>query len=182
MNLKRFNKAKSILMEVNQRKQISEAYYLLAKIARIEEDWDRAELAAQKATVLEATKSQYHLLFSQILKHLKKLERAEKEADLAIRYSAKPYPWLFDNRAWIRWMQKKHLMAARDWKTAIKLSSKRASYYTRAAECYVILGDFPTALDYYKKAKALDPENKHYKRRYREIESYKPGPDKPELN
>ena len=174
INLKRFNKAKSILMEVNQRKPISEAYYLLAKIARIEEDWDKAELSAQKATVLEATKSRYHLLFSQILKHFKKLERAEKEAGLAIRYSVKPYSWLFDNRAWIRWEQKKHLMAAKDWKTAIKLSPKRASYYTRAAECYVISGNFLRALDYYKKAEALDPENERYKKRYREIESYVP--------
>ena len=174
IKLKRFNKAKSILMEVNQKKPISEAYYLLAKIARIEEDWDKAELAAQKATVFEATKSRYHLLFSQILKHLKKLERAEKEAGLAIRYSVKPYPWLFDNRAWIRWEQKKHLMAARDWKMAIKLSPKRASYYTRAAECYVILGNFLRALDYYKKAGELDPENERYKKRYREIESYVP--------
>ncbi|MEA3358576.1 MAG: hypothetical protein U9R17_04110 [Thermodesulfobacteriota bacterium] len=173
IKLKRFNKAKSILMEVNQRKPISEAYYLLAKIARIEEDWDKAELAAQKATVLEATKSRYHLLFSQILKRLRKLERAEKEAGLAIRYSVKPYPWLFDNRAWIRWMQKKHLTAARDWEMAIKLSPKRASYYTRAAECYVILGNFPMAIDYYKKAGELDPENERYKKRYREIESYK---------
>ena len=174
IKLKRFNKAKSILMEVNHRKPVSEAYYLLAKIARIEEDWDKAELAAQKATVLEATKSRYHLLFSQILKHLKKLERAEKEAGLAIRYSVKPYSWLFDNRAWIRWVKKKYLMAARDWKTAIKLNPKRASYYTRAAECYVILGNFLRALDYYKKAGELDPENERYKKRYREIESYVP--------
>ena len=182
IKLKRFNKAKSILMEVNQRKPVSEAYYLLAKIAQIEEDWDRAEIAAQKATVLETTKSQYHLLFSQTLKHLQKLERAEKEASLAIRYSVKPYPWLFDNRAWIRWGQKKHLMAARDWKMAIKLSPKRASYYTRAAECYVILGNFLRAINYYKKAIELDPENERYKKRYREIESYKPNPDKPEPN
>ena len=182
IKLKRFNKAKSILMEVNQRKPYSEAYYLLAKIARIEEDWDRAEIAAQKATVLETTKSHYHLLFSQTLKHLKKLERAEKEAGLAIRYSVKPYPWLFDNRAWIRWEQKKYLMAARDWTMAIKLSPKRASYYTRAAECYVILGNFPMAINYYKKARELDPENDRYKRRYHEIESYKHNPDKPEPN
>jgi len=173
IKLNRFNKAKSILMDLNQKKPTSEAYYLLARIARADEDWDNAEISAQKATVLDKEKSEYHLLFSQILNRLKKYDRAEKEVTLAIRYSAKPHSWLFDNRAWIRWMQKKYRMALKDWEVAIKLSPERASYYARAAECYRIIDNFPIATDYYKKAVELDPENRNYQRRYHEIESYK---------
>ena len=173
IKLNRFNKAKSILMDLNQRKPTSEAYYLLARIAQADEDWDNAEISAQKATVLDTEKSEYHLLFSQILNRLKKYDRAEKEITLAIRYSAKPHSWLFDTRAWIRWMQKKYRMALKDWEVAIKLSPERASYYARAAECYMIIGNMSIATDYYKKAVELDPENRDYHRRYHEIESYK---------
>jgi tetratricopeptide (TPR) repeat protein len=179
ISLNRFNKAKVILMDLNRKKPTSDAYYLLAKIAQAEEEWDNAEISAQKATVLDTKKSQYHLLFSQILNHLKKFERAEKEAGLAIRYSTKAYPWLFDNRGWIRWKQRKYRMALEDWEFAIKLSPERAPYYARAAECYMIIGNPSVAIDYYKKAVKLDPENRDYQRRYREIELYKlKNPDK----
>ncbi len=173
IQLNRFNKARSILMDLNQRKPTPEAYYLLARIAQAEEDWDNAEIAAQRAVVLDAKKGQYHLLFSQILNRLKKYERAEKEAGLAIRCSAKPDPWLFDNRAWIRRKLKKYHMALRDWDVAIRLSPERAPYYARAAECCMLMGNFSIATDYYKRAVELDPENRDYQRRYHEIEFYK---------
>jgi len=173
MKLARFNKARSILMDLNQSKPTPEAYYLLARIAQTEEDWDNAEIAAQRAVVLDAKKSQYHLLFSQILNRLKKYERAEKEAGLAIRCSAEPNPWLFDNRAWIRRKLKKYRMALRDWEVSIRLSPESAPYYARAAECYMIIGNFSIASDYYKRALELDPENGDYQRRYHEIEFYK---------
>lgn len=176
MKLNRCNKAKAILMDLNQKRPEPEAYYLLARIAQAEEDWDNAEIAAHRATVLEEKKSEYHLLFSQILNRLKKFERAEKEAGLAIRYSTKPYPWLLDNRAWIRRKQKKYHMALRDWELAIKLSPEKAAYYARAAECHVIMGNYSIATDYYRRAVERDPENTDYQRRYREVKGF----DKPE--
>jgi len=34
-----------------------------------------------------------------------------------------------------------------------------------------MLGDWPAAMDYYQKALELDPENKGYKERYRELKA-----------
>ena len=170
-DLKRYNKARRILTQLNQKEPTAEAYYWLARIAQIEKDWDGMELAIQKATVLEPENSQYHLLFSRLLKGVNKLERAEKEAGLAIKHSADPSPWLFNNRAWIRWARKDYLGAAKDWKSAIILSPKKAPFYARAGEAYRMLGQWPAAVDHYQKAMKLDPENEQYKKRYREIKA-----------
>ena len=171
IDLKRYYKARWILVELNQKEPRAEAYYWLARIAQIEKDWDSMELAIQKATVLEPTNSHYHLIFSRLLKQIKKLERAEKEAGLAIKHSAKPSPWLFNHRAWIRWARKNYMGAARDWRLAISMSPKKASFYAQAAEAYRMLGDWPTAIDYYQKAMKLDPENKRYNQRYLELKA-----------
>lgn len=169
IDLKRYYTARRNLIELNQKEPRAEAYYWLARIAQLEKDWDHMELAIQKATVLEPENSNYHILFSQVLKRIKKLKRAEKEAGLAIKTSIKLSAWHFNHRAWIRWARKDYLGAARDWKMAISLSPKKASYYAQAAEAYRMLGDWPTAVDYYKKVLDLDPENKGYNRRFREI-------------
>ena len=171
IDLKRYYKARRNLIELNQKEPRGEAYYWLARIAQIEKDWDSMELAIQKATVLEPSNSHYHILFSRVLKRIKKLGRAEKEAGLAIKNSDKPSAWLFNHRAWIRWSRKDYLGAAKDWKLAISLSPKKASFYAQAAEAFRMLGDWPTAGGYYKKALDLDPENKGYKKRYRELKA-----------
>ena len=118
IDLNRYNKACQILIDLNQKEPTAEVYYWLARIAQAEKDWDSMELAIQKATVLEPKNSHYHLIFSRLLKQIKKLERAEKEADLAIKHSAKPSPWLFNHRAWIRWAKKNYMGTARDWRLA----------------------------------------------------------------
>ena len=171
IDLKRYYKARQILIDLNQKEPTAEAYYWLARIAQIEKDWDAMELAIQKATVLEPKNSHYHLLFSQVLKQIKKLERAEKEAGLAIKHSAKPSPWLFNHRAWTRWAKRDYLGAARDWRLAIRLSPKKASFYAQIAEAYRMLGDWPLAISYYKKALSLDPENKLYNKRYIDLKA-----------
>jgi tetratricopeptide (TPR) repeat protein len=171
IDLKRYHKARQILIDLNQKEPTAKAYYWLARIAQIEKDWDSMELAIQKATVLEPKNSHYHLLFSRVLKRIRKLDRAEKEAGLAIKNSAKPSPGLFNHRAWIRWAQKDYLGAVKDWKLAIRLSPKRATFYARAAEAYRMLGYWLAAMDYYQKAMKLDPENKRYKKRYQEFKA-----------
>jgi tetratricopeptide (TPR) repeat protein len=171
IDLKRYHKARQILVDLNQKEPTAEAYYWLARIAQTEKDWDGMELAIQKATVLEPVNGRYHFLFSRLLNQIKKLERAEKEAGLAIKHTANPSPWLFNNRAWIRWALKDHLGAAKDWESAIRLSPEKASFYARAGEAYRMLGYWPAAIDYYQKAMELDPENRHYKKRYREIKA-----------
>jgi len=173
IDLKRYHEACQILIDLNQDEPTAEAYYWLARIAQAEKDWDSMELAIQKATVLEPKNSHYHLLFSRVLKQMKKLERAEKEAGLAIKHSAKPSPWLFNHRAWIRWAKRDHLGAARDWRLAIRLSPDKASFYAQAAEAYRMLGDWRLAISYYEKALNLDPKNKGYNKRYRELKASK---------
>jgi tetratricopeptide (TPR) repeat protein len=171
IDLKRYDRARGVLVELIEKEPTAEAYYLLARIAHLQEDWDSMELAIQKATVLEPANSQYHLLFSEVLTRMRKLDRAEKEATLAIKHSPQPSPWLFNNRAWIRWAQEDYSGAAGDWKSAIRLSSETASFYAQAAEAYRMLGDWPVAIHYYQKALELDPENKGYRKRYRELKA-----------
>ena len=133
------------------------------------------ELAIQKATVLDPENSRYHLIFSKVLKRLKKLERAEKEAGLALDHSVKPLHWLFDHRAWIRWSRKDYQGAVKDWKSAIAVKPKKASFYARAAQAYCKLGEWSHALDYYQKAMDLDPKNENYRKKYNAVRSKHKG-------
>ncbi|MCK4467393.1 MAG: tetratricopeptide repeat protein, partial [Desulfobacterales bacterium] len=166
IDLKRYHQAQRILKELNQERPTAEAYYWLARIAEKEKDWDSMELAIQKATVLDPENSRYHLIFSKVLKRLKKLERAEKEAGLALDYSVEPSHWLFDHRAWIRWSKKDYQGAVKDWESAIAVKPKKASFYARAAQAYCKLEEWSQALDHYQKAMDLDPKNENYRKRY----------------
>ena len=169
IDLKRYYQAQQVLIDLNQNEPTAEAYYWLARIAKAEEDWDNMELAIQKATVLDPTNSEYHLLFSRVLKRLRKLDRAEREVGLAIKHQIDSSPWLFSHRAWIRWDRKNYSGALQDWRSAIKLKPNRASFYAHAAETCRKLGDLTLAINYYQKAVELDPENKKYQKRYREL-------------
>jgi len=123
------------------------------------------ELAIQKATVLDPENSSYHLRFSRLLMRLRKLDRAEKEAGLAIRHAAKPSSGLFNHRAWIRWSRKDFHGALEDWVSAMTLEPEKARFYARAAEAHIRLGDLAHATEYYEKAIHLDPENRSYRKR-----------------
>ena len=169
IDLKQHNQAQHILDEINRKEPLAEAYYWLARMAEIEKDWDRMELAIQKATMLDPSNSQYHLIFSQVLKRRKKLEGAEKEAGLAIKHQTKPSPWLYNHRAWVRWSLKDYMGAFRDWRSAIALKPDRASFYAQAAEVCIKMGDWSQAVDYYQKALKLDSGNKQYQKRYQEL-------------
>ncbi len=82
-DLKRYPEAKDILRQININRPQAQAYYWLAKIAEMEQDWDAMELAIQKATVYDPENRHYHAVFSNVLRRLKKYERAEKEAALS---------------------------------------------------------------------------------------------------
>lgn len=170
----RFNQARRTLRELNNQEPDAEAYYLLARLAEKEEDWNNVELSIRKSIVLDPNNSRYHELFSSVLSRMNKLERAKKEAGLALKHSEKPDPLLFDHRALIRWKQGDYLGAARDWKRAIRLNSEKpdkASFHARAAEAYIKTGHLPSALKHYKMALELEPENAGYQQKYEEIKN-----------
>ncbi len=169
IDLHKYHRAKQTLMNLNQKEPSAEAYYWLARIAEIEKDWDSMELAIQKATVLDPKNSRYHLIFSQVLKRINKLERAEKAAGMAIKHSAKPSPGLFNHRAWIRWSRNDFPGAAKDWMAAIQLKPDNAYFYVRTAEAYIKSGKWSHALDHYQKAINLDPKNANYRKKYDEL-------------
>jgi len=82
-DIKQYAEAKEILRQINLKRPEAQAYYWLAKIAEMEQDWDAMELAIQKATVYDPENRHYHAVFSSVLRRLKKYERAEKEAALS---------------------------------------------------------------------------------------------------
>lgn len=169
IDLKEYDRARKLLMDINTRGQRAEAYYLLALIAEVEEDWDGMDLLIHKATVLEPENSNYHLIFAKVLKRLNKLEMAEKEAGLALKYSVKPSPWLLNERAWIRWELKDFSGACKDWQAAARLKPEYAPFYACAAEAYARLAYWSIASEYYLKALKIDPSNTRYQKRYSEI-------------
>ncbi|MFC1489461.1 tetratricopeptide repeat protein [Thermodesulfobacteriota bacterium] len=166
---KQYREARQILLALNEKAPSGETYIWLARIAEIEKDWDSVALALQKATALDPTNSQYHLKFSQVLKRMNKLGRAEKAAGLAIQHADKPSAGLFNHRAQIRWSRNKFNGAAGDWEEAVRLNPTVVSYHTQAAEAYIRSGRRSLAKDHYQKAIALDPKNSRYRKKYNEL-------------
>lgn len=169
IDLNRYNQAHWILERSNRKEPAAAAYYWLAFMAEKKKDWDSMELAIQKATVLDPENSSYHLRFSQVLNRLKKLDRAEKEAGLAIRHASKPSSGLFNHRAWIRWSRKDFQGALEDWISAMALEPEKAHFYARAGDAYIEMGDLAHATEYYEKAVKLDPKNQNYRKRYDQL-------------
>ena len=171
MDLKQYHQARRILEEMVQKRPDAAGYYWLAHIAQAEKDWDAMELAIQKATVLEPENSAYHLLFSRVLKRMKKLQRAEREADLAIRYEKRPFhPGLLNHRAWIRWTRGDFSGALQDWTRALRVDPDNAPLHAHAAEAHLKLGHDAAAVKHYEKAVQLDPENQRYRDRFRKMQ------------
>ena len=168
----REQEAVQILNELNREQARAEAYYWLYRIAEKDQDFDRMELAIQKATVLEPANSQYHFLFSRLLFRLNKLDSAERQAGLAIEHAARPSPGLFKYRASIRWKKKDFQGAAEDWESALRLQPKSASLCAKIADAYINLGNRPKATNYYQRAAQLDPENKKYREKYNALATY----------
>ncbi len=171
IDLEQYHKARQALEALNQKEPHAAARYWLFRIAQKENDWDRMELSIQKATVLEPDSSQYHLLFSQVLTRVKKLDRAEKEAGLAIKHAANPSASLFNHRASIRWTKKDHQGALQDWKSALPLQPQNAALHARIAEAYLMVGELPQATYHYKKALQIEPKNQTYKVKYEALKT-----------
>ena len=173
MNMGKPGLAKARLTRINAAHPHAPAYYLLAKIAQKEKNWDQMETAAQKATRLDQRNPGYYLLFSQALNYQKKYVHAEETATKAIQYSTKENPWYFHQRAWIRWSQKKYGQAAADWETAFAIKPDRSEFPYRIAQAYEREGQFKIALSYTQKAIALAPDNPKYKELQTRIKSHK---------
>ena len=162
VDLNRYYEARRILEDLNRKDPTAEAYFWLYRIAELEKDMDRMELAIQKATVLEPDNSRYHTLFSNVLIRMKKLDRAEKHVGLAIYHADPPSHSLFNRRAVIRQRQGNFRGALADWQSAIELNPDNAVYYARAADACQKLGAWDDAAAYYEKAMKYDPGNKSY--------------------
>ncbi|MCP4625625.1 MAG: tetratricopeptide repeat protein [bacterium] len=169
IDLKQYDIGRQVIEEWITNEPSAEAYYWLAQVAGKEKDWDRMERAIQKATVLEPENYNYRRIFFKLLKRKKKFESAELQLDLMIDNSEVASVSLFVEKAWLRWNQKDYDAALQAWQSAIRLKPDYAEYYARAAEAYVMIGDWSKAVQYYRKATGLDPRNKQYKKRYQQI-------------
>jgi tetratricopeptide (TPR) repeat protein len=174
IDLEQHDQAQQILEGLNQKEPHAEAYYWLFRIAQKQNDPDNMELSIQKATVLEPDSSQYHLLFSQVLTRAKKLDRAEKEAGLAIKHATRPSASLFNHRASIRWTKKDYQGALSDWKSALPMQPKNASLHARIAEASLMKGELPQATYHYQKALQIEPNNQTYQVKLETLQAAQP--------
>lgn len=158
-DIKRYPEAIAVLKHHNKKAPDPEAFYAMARIFEKQQDWDGMELAIQKATVYDPKNFQYHFIFSQVLKRLKKYETAETAAGKAIATASPPSAALYNHRANIRWEMKRYRGAAEDWEAASRLDSKNAALHAWAAEAYVKTGDIDRAAEHYRKALDVDPDN-----------------------
>jgi tetratricopeptide (TPR) repeat protein len=173
-DIKHYREAITVLKDLNEKDPNAEAFYAMARIFEKEQDWDAMELAIQKATVYDPKNSQYHLIFSQVLKRLKKHEAAEKATEKAIATASSPSASLHNHRAWLRWELEKYPGAAEDWESATRLAPANASFHAWAAEAYIKMGDMERAAEYYRQAMDIDPGNTNYRRKFQELNSGRP--------
>jgi Flp pilus assembly protein TadD len=100
-----------------------------------------------------------------VLNRVNKLDRAEKEAGLAIKHATRSSASLFNHRASIRWKKEDYQGAAEDWKSALPLQPRNASVHARLAEAYLNLGNLSQATAHYQKASYFSPNNQTYKQK-----------------
>ena len=162
--------AKARLIKINAAAPHAPAYYRLAQIAAREKNWDHMETAIQKATRLDQDNHHYYTLLSRALINQKKYLHAEEVATKAIQCAPKNNPWVFNDRARIRWHLKKYTPAAEDWKKAFAIKPDRSDFAFRVALAYEQKGQFKQALIYIKKAIHLTPDNQTYKNLQKRLE------------
>ncbi|MBC2704270.1 tetratricopeptide repeat protein [Desulfobacula sp.] len=167
--------AKARLIKINAARPHAPAYYHLAQIAAKEKNWDHMETAIQKATRLDQDNHSYYTLFSRALVNQKKYLHAEEVATKAIQHAPKNNPWVFNNRARIRWRLKKYALAAEDWKKAFAIKPDRSDFPYRIALAHEQQGQFKKALTFIKKAIALDPDNQAYKNLQKRLDQISRG-------
>ena len=170
MDKKQYSFARARLYQLNNRQPDAQAYYLLARMAQAEKDWDQMEINSQKAAMLDRKNGTYFHMCAQALQYQKKYASAEEMAGKALEYTPKPNPWLFNHRAWLRWTQKKYIPAISDWKQAFALKPDNSDFPYRIALAYEQKAMFQEALDYIEKAIALKPDNQGYRKVYDRLE------------
>ena len=151
--------AKARLFKINAAKPHAPAYYRLAQLAAKDKNWDQMEIFAQRATTLDQGNLNYYNLLIQSLINQRKHTHAEEVATKAINLAPKNNPWVFDNRANIRWTLKKYGPAAQDWEKAFAIKPDRSDFPYRIALAHEQQGNFKQALTFAQKALALAPDN-----------------------
>jgi tetratricopeptide (TPR) repeat protein len=170
--LKHINQAEDILIALAQRDPSSaNVHYLLSRIAEIQKDWDRMELAIQKATVLDPTNLQYRQIFYDLLKRMGKLSAAEQELDRIIAATQNPGLQILEERAQMRWNRKDYPGAIQGWEEGLKIAPTRANLHANIAEAHIKLGNLKQAIAHYQKALTLDPQNKQYQQKIRDLDA-----------
>jgi len=169
-DLKKYDQAKTVLLEADTLRRNGEAYYWLSRIAETEQDWDTLELMIQKATLHDPQNAGYHLRFSQVLTRLQKYARAEKEAGLAIEYTDNVSAGLYKHRAALRKRKNDFKGALEDWLQALTIEPGNASLYFQAGDAAEQMGSVDEAAGYYLKAIELEPGNKTYIQRLERLD------------
>jgi tetratricopeptide (TPR) repeat protein len=163
--LERYDEAESVLGQLNRKEPTAEAYYELYRIAARKKDRNAMILAISQAAIHDRSNARYHQLFAGLLVQEKDLEKAEREAGLAIRYSPKPSPGLYALRADIRWKRKNYTGTAEDYASAAELQPTKAHIHARTAAAYEKAGDRRRAGEFYARAAEIDPDNPTYRDR-----------------
>jgi tetratricopeptide (TPR) repeat protein len=168
---KNYAKAKQIFDKIINLKPVAPAYYYLARIAQSEKDWDAMERASVNAMALDPNNVSYIQMLYSVYWQLGKLEILESELDKAIERLETPSSRLFEGRARLRLKRKDFAGAIKDWKAAIRLTPKRSYCYVQLAETYLKSGDLNKASACYQQAISINPRNKNYPKRLKEIKA-----------
>ncbi len=165
IELERLDDAKTVLEALNGRRPTGEAYFELYRIAEKQKDIGAMLISMHKATIHDRANPQYHLQFSQLLAKQDDLEKAEREAKLALDFSRKPTPGMYEHRANIRWRRQDYSGAASDFLAAARLVPPGTRYRFQAANAYEQAGDLKNALKNYRMAAESEPGNQKYRER-----------------
>ena len=165
IELERLDDAKTVLEALNGKRPTGEAYFELYRIAEKQKNTGAMLIFLHKATIHDRANPHYHLQFSQLLARQGDLEKAEREAGLALDFSRKPSPGMYEHRANIRLRRQDYSGAASDFLEAASLAPPGAHYRFRAATAYEQAGDLKNALKNYRIAAESDPGNEKYRER-----------------
>jgi tetratricopeptide (TPR) repeat protein len=164
-------RATAVLEDFIRRKPDSQAYYQLYEAAKLKQDWDKMELAIQKACVLDPANVGYRRNLFDLLRKRKKFSRLEREITKVIDRLEKGSVYLFEQRARLRMNRRDYLGAIKDWKAAIEINPNIDYFYFFMAEAYLNLGDVNAAVTNYKKAARINPKNQDYKKKIHQLEA-----------
>ncbi|SLM29908.1 exported hypothetical protein [Desulfamplus magnetovallimortis] len=172
MDMELYGLARAILIRRSVEKPSAVVYGMLAEIALKEKDWDKMELAAQRATVFEPENSVYWKLFARALQNQRKFDSAEDAADRALdaAKSQKERAGILDQRAWIRWSAGDLDGALKDWQAVSAINPENPWFYYRISMACNRLGKDADAEDNARKALELKPDNETFIKWYGKME------------